>query len=151
MKYIDQIHYCDVQVPPGTMDTDKLARLRENFHRRHEELYTYSEPDNEPEIVSLRASTVVDTHAPTDAGSGATIPEISIKPQGTRNVIMPDSREFRSTPIYRNTGDDFNSAGFFLEGPAIIEEETTTIFVPAGTTIRYDPAGFYLLEVRYEG
>ena len=33
-----------------------------------------------------------------------------------------------------------------MEGPAIIEEETTTIFVPAGNTIRYDPAGFYVLE-----
>ncbi len=147
MKYVDQIHYCDVQAPPGTMDTDKLARLRQNFHRRHEELYTYSEPDNEPEIVSLRTSIVVDTRAPTDAGSDTTMPEISLKPQDTRNVIMPDSREFRSTPIYRNMGDDVNSACFFLEGPAIIEEETTTIFIPPGDTIRYDPAGFYLLEV----
>ena len=150
MKYIDQIHYCDVQVPPGTMDTDKLARLRENFHRRHEELYTYSEPDNEPEIVSLRTSTVVDTLAPTDAGSGATIPEISIKPQGTRNVIMPDSQEIRATPVYRNigreTGDRLQSVPFFIQGSAIIEEETTTIFVPPGNTIRYDPSGYYLLE-----
>ena len=150
MKYVDQIHYCDVQVPPGAMDVSKLAQLRENFHRRHEELYTYSEPDNEPEIVSLRTSTIVDTQAPTDAGSDATIPEISIKPQDTRKVIMPDSREIRSTPVYRNigheTGDRFKSAPFSIQGPAIIEEETTTIFVPAGNTIRYDPAGFYLLE-----
>ena len=99
----------------------KLARLRENFHRRHEELYTYSEPDNEPEIVSLRTSTVVDTHAPTDAGSGATIPEISIKPHDTREVIMPDSREIQIyTPVYRTigheTGDRFNSAGFYHGG-----------------------------------
>ena len=27
------------------------------------------------------------------------------------------------------------------------EEETTTIFVPANSTIRYNPAGIYLLEI----
>ena len=146
MKYVDQIHYCDVQVPPGIMDAHKLALLRENFHRRHEELYTYSEPDNEPEIVSLRASTVVDTITPAGTG-GAAIPEISIEPQETRDVLMPDTREFETTPIYRNVGDSFKSASFSIQGPAIIEEETTTIFIPPGDTIRYDPAGFYLLEV----
>ena len=31
MKYVDQIHYCDVQAPAGTMDAAKLARLREIF------------------------------------------------------------------------------------------------------------------------
>ena len=146
MKYVDQIHYCDVQTPPGTMDAEKMARLRENFHRRHEELYTYSEPDNEPEIVSLRASTVVDTITPAGAG-GVAIPEISIEPQETRDVLMPDTREFATTPIYRNMGDSLKSASFSFQGPAIIEEETTTIFIPPGDTIRYEPAGFYLLEV----
>ena len=146
MKYVDQIHYCDVQAPPGTMDAEKMARLRENFHRRHEELYTYSETDNEPEIVSLRASTVVDTITPAGA-VGVAIPEISIEPQETRDVLMPDTREFETTPIYRNMGDSLKSASFSIQGPAIIEEETTTIFIPPGDTIRYEPAGFYLLEV----
>ena len=147
MKYVDQIHYCDVQAPPGIMDADKLAQLRESFHRRHEELYTYSEPDNEPEIVSLRASTVVDTLAPAVAGDEVTLTGIPIDPQETRNVLMPDTREFRSTPVYRNLGDSFKPAASSIEGPAIIEEETTTIFIPDGDTIRYNPAGFYLLEV----
>ena len=147
MKYVDQIHYCDVQAPAGTVDAEKLARLRENFHRRHEELYTYSEPDNEPEIVSLRASSVVDTLAPADAGGDTAIPEITVEPQETRDVLMPDTREFAATPIFRNAGGSYKSASFSIQGPAIIEEETTTIFIPADATIRYDPAGFYLLQV----
>ena len=117
--------------------------------RRHEELYTYSEPDNEPEIVSLRASIVIDTLAPAAPGSEKAAPEIPITPQGTRDVIMPETQEFRATPIYRGAGNEAGSP-FSLQGPAIIEEETTTIFIPTGDIIRYDPAGFYLLEVRYE-
>ena len=155
MKYVDQIHYCDVQVPPGTMDANKLVQLRENFHRRHEQLYTYSEPDNEPEIVSLRASIAIETHTPTNTGSKTATPDITIEPQGTREVIMPDTREFRTTPVYRNIGYETGERSesvlrspFSLEGPAIIEEETTTIFVPENDTIRYNPAGFYLLEIK---
>ena len=147
MKYVDQIHYCDVPAPPGVVDEGKLTRLRENFHRRHEQLYTYSEPDNEPEIVSLRASTVVDTLTPAAAGGAVAIPETMFGPQETRDVFMPDTLEFKATPVYRNMGDSFWPANYSLQGPAIIEEETTTIFVPSGDTIRYDPSGFYLLEV----
>ena len=173
MKYVDQIHYCDVQAPAGVMDVPKLAQLRNNFHRRHEELYTYSETDNEPEIVSLRASIIIDTPAPTGAGPEQAAALNTIQAQGTREVIMPDTKEFQATPIYRGIGNEtgrsetgdrpplttcrampksvpgsFSSgSSFSLQGPAIIEEETTTIFIPAGDTIRYDPAGFYLLEV----
>ena len=156
MKYVDQIHYCDVQVPPGTMDANKLVQLRENFHRRHEQLYTYSEPDNEPEIVSLRASIAIETHTPTNTGRKNATPDITIELQGTREVIMPETREFRTTPVYRNIGYETEKSSesvlrspFSLEGPAIIEEETTTIFVPENGTNRYNPAGFYLLEIKY--
>ena len=155
MKYADQIHYCDVQAPLGELDADKLEELRDNFHRRHKELYTYAEPDNEPEIVSLRASVVIDAvtsaggagganavaSAPGDGpGAGA----IAAPPVGTRSVIMPATGELKTTPVYH--GDKL-ATGATLRGPAIIEEETTTIFVPEGDLLRRDPAGFYLLSI----
>ena len=123
-------------------------------HRCHEQLYTYSEPDNEPEIVSLRTSIIIETHTPTNTGRKKATPDLTIEPQGTREVIVPDTREFRTTSVYRNIGYETSKSSesvprspFSLEGPAIIEEETTTIFVPENDTIRYNPAGFYLLEI----
>ena len=154
MKYADQIHYCDVQAPLGELDAAKLEELRDNFHRRHKELYTYAEPDNEPEIVSLRASVVIDAvagageaggpgavAAPPGGGPGAVS---APPPEGTRSVIMPATGERKTTPVYH--GDKL-AAGATLRGPAIIEEETTTIFVPEGDLLRRDPAGFYLLSI----
>ena len=153
MKYADQIHYCDVQAPLGELDAAKLEELRNNFHQRHKELYTYAEPDNEPEIVSLRASVVIDAvasageaggagvaTAPPGGGAGA----VAAPPVGTRSVIMPATGELKTTPVYH--GADL-AAGATLRGPAIIEEETTTIFVPEGDLLRHDPAGFYLLSI----
>ena len=155
MKYADQIHYCDVQAPLGELDAAKLEELRDNFHRRHKELYTYAEPDNEPEIVSLRASVVIDAvAAPPGNGAGgadavAAPPvgghsTVAAPPVGTRSVIMPATGELKTTPVYN--GDSL-TAGATLRGPAIIEEETTTIFVPEGDLLRRDPAGFYLLSI----
>ena len=158
MKYADQIHYCDVQAPLGELDAAKLEELRDNFHRRHKELYTYAEPDNEPEIVSLRASVVIDAvagaggdggagganavaiAAPPVGGPGA----VAAPPVGTRSVIMPATGELKTTSVYH--GDKL-ATGATLRGPAIIEEETTTIFVPEGDLLRRDPAGFYLLSI----
>lgn len=150
MKYADQIHYCDVQAPLGELDAAKLEELRDNFHRRHKELYTYAEPDNEPEIVSLRASVVIDAVAGAGGAGVATAPPgdgpgaVATPPVGTRSVIMPATGERKTTPVYH--GDNL-AGGATLKGPAIIEEETTTIFVPEGDLLRRDPAGFYLLSI----
>ena len=154
MKYADQIHYCDVQAPLGELDAAKLEELRDNFHRRHKELYTYAEPDNEPEIVSLRASVVIDAVAGAGGagagavaappGDGAGASAIAAPPVGTRSVIMPATGELKTTPVYH--GDKL-ATGVPLRGPAIIEEETTTIFVPEGDLLRRVPAGFYLLSI----
>ena len=153
MKYADQIHYCDVQAPLGELDAAKLEELRDNFHRRHKELYTYAEPDNEPEIVSLRASVVIDAIAGAGgaggAGAAADVPvggpgTVAAPPVGTRSVIMPATGELKTTPVYH--GDKL-ATGATLRGPAIIEEETTTIFVPEGDLLRRAPAGFYLLSI----
>ena len=154
MKYADQIHYCDVQAPLGELDAAKLEELRDNFHRRHKELYAYAEPDNEPEIVSLRASVVIDAVAGAGGAGGAggaTAPPVdgagavaAPPPAGIRSVIMPATGERKTTPVYH--GDKL-ATGATLRGPAIIEEETTTIFVPEGDLLRRDPAGFYLLSV----
>ena len=57
---------------------------------------------------------------------------------------MPATEELKTTPVYN--GDSL-ATGAILKGPAIIEEETTTIFVPEGDLLRRDPAGFYLLSI----
>ena len=152
MKYADQIHYCDVQAPLGELDAAKLEELRDNFHRRHKELYTYAEPDNEPEIVSLRASVVIDAIASAPGGGSGAVAAppgdgpgaVAAPPVGTRSVIMPATGELKTTPVYH--GEKL-ATGATLRGPAIIEEETTTIFVPEGDLLQRDPAGFYLLSI----
>ena len=144
MKYIDQIHYCDVSVPGGILDGAKIAQLRERFHERHEQLYTYRESENEPEMVSLRVTTVA-THAqsapvPADLGGDA-----DAKPVDHREIALVAPPDIVSVPVYR--GDELHSQAE-IEGPAIVEEETTTILVPPDTSLVLDRRGFYVMSLR---
>ena len=59
MRYLDQIYEVTVPVPNPTLpDAEFLAQLTANFHRRYQELYSYSQQDQEVRLVTLRAAAV---------------------------------------------------------------------------------------------
>ncbi len=149
MKYVDQVHYCDVSVPDAPAP-ELLDALAQAFHERHRQLYTYAEPDNRPEMLSLRLS-VVSRHA----GESARIDVARLEEGdaedadaelvGVRPVLLRGAEEPTEVPVY--DGASF-PVGPSVAGPAIVEEETTTIFVPTGARIRLAEGGFYLLQTR---
>ena len=44
MRYVGQVHECTVEIGNFELNADTIAKVKDAFHRRHEELYTYSEP-----------------------------------------------------------------------------------------------------------
>ena len=144
MKYVDQIHHCDVSVPAGPLDSQKLGELGERFHARHEQLYTYCERDNEPEILSIRASVILGKSAPSAESAWATSNPDSTDAPTERALLLPGADARVDVPVYR--GESL-AAGWSVEGPVVIEEETTTVMVFRGTSATLDGRGFYLLRV----
>jgi N-methylhydantoinase A len=65
--------------------------------------------------------------------------------KGSRSVFQPETGSFADTPVY--DGDGLRH-GNRLEGPAIVEKVTTTIFVPAGFALAVDSFGGCVLEDR---
>ena len=56
MRYVGQVHECTVEI--GNFD-ERRQGAREGkgaFHKRHEELYTYSEPHNAVEVVNIEST-----------------------------------------------------------------------------------------------
>ena len=145
MKYIDQIHYCDVRVPDGTIDETKIDVLRERFHHRHRELYTYCETDNEPEIASLRVSTIMERTSPPDRPDATPGSEKTTTPIGTRRVALLSLTEPEEVPVYRGQNTPW---GAVIPGPAIVEEETATIVVEANDALEFHGGRFYTLTLR---
>ena len=101
MKYVDQIHYCDVSAPDGMIDAEKIQILREQFHHRHRELYTYCEPDNEPEVASLRVSTVTRRSAPSASAATNVDGVATPAPTATRSAALLSCSEPVDVPVFR--------------------------------------------------
>jgi len=117
----------------GEIDAEGLARAVAAFHALHLERFAHQDLAETPEIVTLRlvARGVLDKAPVEAAGTHA-----AAEPKGRRQV---DGTE---TPVYaRGAIADTPAAG-----PMIIEEPYTTLWLPAGWTIRHVGAGNLLAE-----
>ncbi|MDP6561112.1 MAG: hydantoinase/oxoprolinase family protein, partial [Candidatus Binatia bacterium] len=143
MRYADQIHECTVTIPSGKITEEWVPEVEEAFHRRHEQLYTYCERDNLSEVINIGASLC------------GRVPRIELArlPKGTENpskafkgerlAYFEEQGRFVNTPIY--DGERIET-GNVIEGPAVIEEVTTTIVVFPKSRLVLDERGFYLLS-----
>lgn len=141
MRYVGQVHECTVEIGNFVINARTIEKVKEAFHRRHEQLYTYSERHNAVEVVNIESTLYgrVDNPMPLRLGKG-TPPAKAMK--GHRKAIFsPDGKQTR-TPVYDG---GLLGAGATIKGPAIIEEETTTIVIEPGWTARLDASGSYLI------
>lgn len=149
MRYVGQIHECSVEVPGGRITAETVAAMLAAFHRRYEELYTYSEPHNPVELVNLECSAIGRVAKPV-------VPDLPVGDEDPAAALVgrrpawfdPDGGTPVDTPVYdgaRLVG------GNTISGPAIIEEATTNIVVLPGWTITLHRSGSYLATRRAAG
>lgn len=150
LRYLGQYHEVPVEVPPATLRAGDWAAVRDAFHDRHDRLYGYAlrEEATPVELVSLRLSAIGGTYKPPQPGEARDGADARHARKGTREVWQPDEDAFAATPVF--DGDRLRH-GNRIEGPAIVEKTTTTVFVPAGFDLQVDPLGGFLLEDRREG
>jgi N-methylhydantoinase A len=140
MRYGEQIF--EVRVSLDGVDvgaSDLMNEVVERFHRRHEELYTYSLRDQEPVLVNARLAVVGELPAlpeeppvPSRAPGG---------PRSRRRVYF--GRAFAETPVYDLETLAPNQT---IDGPAVVEAATTTAFLRAGDRATITPLGW--LDIR---
>lgn len=121
MRYGEQVF--EINVPLGGVDWSEkpLAQIIDRFHRRHEELYTYSQRDQEAVLVNLRVAVVgVLRDFPQEPALTSTAPS---PPAGERRIYLD---EFLTAPVY---AFDRLAPGQSIAGPAIIESPMTTILL----------------------
>jgi N-methylhydantoinase A len=139
MRYGEQIF--EITVPLDGIDVsvpDLIDRVIERFHRRHEELYTYSAPDQEVVLVNVRLAVVGEL--PMLPAEPVIDPGAPVAPQGSRCVYL---RTWLDVPVYRL---DALSPGYEVQGPAIFESATTTVLLRHGDRALVTPHGW--LDIR---
>jgi N-methylhydantoinase A len=144
MRYVGQVHECTVEIGNFEINDKTIEKVKDAFHRRHEELYTYSERHNAVEAVNIESTLFgrVDKPKSPKIGRGATAAKAM---KGRRMAIFSANGRPQRTPVYDGA---LFGAGATVQGPAIIEEVTTTIVVEPGATIKLDGSGSYVMTRR---
>ena len=124
MRYAGQafelvVPWGDVQPGPDT-----LAQLLADFHALHRQRFSYANPEDPVDIVTLRLTTT-GRLPPAPAGQAAAA--AAGAPPPPRAVFLEGA--WRTIPVYRRAGV---TGG--VHGPVLIEEAYTTVFVAAGWT-----------------
>ena len=142
MRYGEQIF--EIDVPLNDLDwrsDDIVNRIEELFHRRHEELYTYASPDQEVVFVNARVAAIgVIPQGANTSRNEATM--FTCTPLGKRKAFFG---AWRDVPVY---AADALMPGHTIEGPAIVEAETTTVVVDSGDRIVVDDLGWLDITLR---
>jgi N-methylhydantoinase A len=136
MRYGEQIFEIDVNLDNLNWHAASLVdQIEDRFHRRHEELYTYSSRDQEVVFVNARVAAVGEVsrrgHGERPAPSAA-----ACAPRTTRQAFFDAWRE---VPVFAL---DALQPGHAFEGPAIVEAETTTVIVGAGDRVTVNGLGW---------
>ncbi|MBI3085614.1 MAG: hydantoinase/oxoprolinase family protein, partial [candidate division NC10 bacterium] len=139
MRYGEQIF--EIAVPLDGLDVnapDLMEQVVERFHRRHEELYTYSAPGQEVVLVNARLAVVGEL--PTLPAEPVLEAAGAVRPQGGRRVYLGT---WLDVPVYNL---DTLPPGHEVKGPAVFESATTTVVVRNGERVLVTPHGW--LDIR---
>ncbi|MGE8942435.1 hydantoinase/oxoprolinase family protein [Leptospira interrogans] len=136
LRYIGQ--QWDITVPViGEFDP---AKIRHDFDLEHDRLFGHTQPDGIIEITKVRAAGIgklppLKQQSPTPASGPA-------KPISTRRVWTDAEVGWKDLPVY---GAGQLAPGHIINGPAVIDEATTTILLGSGDLLRVDPTGNFLV------
>ncbi|RWL84301.1 MAG: hydantoinase/oxoprolinase family protein [Mesorhizobium sp.] len=131
MRYLGQSYEIEVALLPEWLTEGSAEAIEQAFHRTHEQLYDFHDPQGAIELVNVRLSAI-------GAGPALSFPEIE-------EVDAPVSPA-RRLPVYTGPGIETVDLhdrqtlvpGSLFHGPAVVVQEDTTLAIPAGTQARVD-------------
>ncbi len=143
-RYIKQYHEVSYTVPRADLAARDASVIASGFHAEHNRLYGYSlEEEGSPvEVINVRVQSIGRVSKPKyrkDAYAGAD-PSAAMK--GTRSAYMPGTRQFIDVPVYDGHALRYGNQ---VTGPAIIEQQTTTIIVTESFDCIVDALGSFAI------
>jgi len=139
MRYSGQSHNLVVAVPEEIRRAESIPGLAAAFHSAHAAIYDFRESDDDVEIVTQRLSVLGET------------PDVSF-PKVARGASVANGSGAR-TVFYDNAyleADIFSrrvfGAGTTAVGPAVIEDDDLTVWIPPSWGVRVDDRGILMIE-----
>jgi N-methylhydantoinase A len=141
MRYVGQVHECTVDIESFKIDANTIERVKNAFHDRHEQLFTYAERHNPVELVNIESTLYgrVERPNPAELDSGQSIDNAR---KGERELIFSGDGKSTRVPVYDGAKI---MAGNRVTGPAVIEEETATLVIQPGWQIELHKSASYVI------
>ena len=146
-RYLKQYHEVSVAVPLDRIAARDAAAIVRAFHAEHLRLYGYAlEAEGSPvEVVNLRLQAIGATARPQLQAEAPGPADASAAVKGRRNVYIPEREAFAEVAVY--DGHRMR-CGHRVAGPALIEQQTTAIFVSAAFDCVVDALGSFVLYLK---
>jgi N-methylhydantoinase A len=140
MRYVRQYHEVSLPLFP-------FEDLERRFHAEHHRLYGYSLADEGTplELINLRVRAIGVTDKPTQRAEERDGPDPDHALKSERPVWVPEEKGPRSVPVF-----DAHRlrCGNRIQGPAVLEQRNTTLFVSSSFDAVVDPMGSYVVYRR---
>mgnify|MGYP001817944181 CR=1 FL=1 len=144
MRYKGQFHEVELPISEAELTDEGIESIVEDFHKKHEELYAYRDIV-ETEMINLRLAAYGKVVTPSRKAIVEKSSDAAKYVKGKRDVYFEKKFGFVPTTIY--DGDNM-VAGNIVEGPAIIEQKTTTVVVPPMARLEVTEYGDYLVKLK---
>lgn len=143
LRYAHQGFELTIPVEEGDISDERMASIIEAFHAEHLRVYTFDMPKQPVEIVSVRTTAVGRLpHSPPVAHtSGADVAAAVIE---ERRVYLGREHGWQSTPVYRR--DALQAQAQFV-GPAIVQQDDSTVVVLPGHRVTVDRVGNLIITL----
>ncbi len=144
LRYVRQYHEVTIEVPEDEIDRLDFAAMIARFHPEHYALYGYHlEEEGTPvELINMRLRAIGITDKPKFSKREYAGPDPSGAKKGRRRVYLPGEKEFAEVDVYDAFALEFGNE---IDGPAILEQVNTTIFVTPEYRVIVDKYGSYVL------
>ena len=143
LRYVGQDHPLAVDLPAsdsegGTM----LSVARRLFHEKHQRLYGFRRDNTPVEPVRIQLSAVGRNERSHVSVAHAGTPGRT-KPKTHRSLFFGNA--FHDVAIYERENLD---PGFAVSGPCVVEESTSTTYVPPGSGLKVSEDGILHLAIQ---
>ena len=143
-RYVKQYHEVSLAVPQELIERRDAAGIAAAFHAEHNRLFGYAlaQEGTPVEIINLRLQAVGATDRPQYRGEAWAGADATAALKGRRRVYLPEAQRFDAVPVY--DGHRLRH-GNRVDGPALVEQETTAILVSGAFDCVLDALGSFVL------
>ena len=142
MRYVGQSFEVDVPLDIEWIERGDWQAVADAFHATHQRVYSHTQLGSPVELVDLRLRIVGSTTKP-PLPSPASVPAGTPAPVASTRRVLASSSGPKDIPVYRRAA---LAGGHVMNGPALVDQDDTTVYLPPGWSGTVHGSGSLILE-----